>query len=75
MKRFGLGLLWGVAGYMIVAVASYFLVLQFSSNRHDRELEAAMTSVFVFGPLGAVLAFMFGIVRGGRPSTKPPVDG
>ena len=75
MKRFGLGLLWGVAGYMIVAVASYFLVLQFSSNRHDRELEAAMTSVFVFGPLGAVLAFMFGIIRGGRPSAKPHVDG
>ena len=75
MKRFGIGLLWSVAGYIIVAVASYFLVLQFSSNRHDRELEAAMTSVFFFGPIGAVIAFIFGIVRSGRPSAKSHVDG
>ena len=75
MKRFGIGLLWGVAGYIVVAVASYFLILQFSSNRHDRELEAAMTSVFFFGPIGAVIAFIFGIVRSGRPSAKSHVDG
>ena len=66
MKRFALGLLCAVAGYIIVAIASYFLVLQFSSNAHDREVEAAMTSAFVFGPIGAVVAFVIGFIRGGR---------
>ena len=73
MKRFGIGLLCGIAGYIVVAVAGYFLVLQFSSNRHDRELEAAMTSAFLFGPIGAVLAFIFGIIGSGRRSAKSDV--
>ena len=74
MKRFAIGLLWGIAGYVIVAAASYFLVLAFSSNRHDREVEAAMTSAFFFGPVGAVLAFIAGIVRGGRSAAKSAGD-
>jgi len=68
MKRFGMGLLWAVAGYLLVAVASYFLVLQLSSNTHDRSVEAAMTSVFFFGPMGAVIAFVIGFIRGARRS-------
>jgi hypothetical protein len=68
MKRFGMGLLWAAAGYLLVAVASYFLVLQLSSNTHDRSVEAAMTSVFFFGPIGAVIAFVMGFIRGGRRS-------
>jgi hypothetical protein len=72
LKRFGIGLLCDAVGYLAVAVASYFLILQFSSNRHDRELEAAMTSTFVAGPLGAVLGFVAGFVRGGRPTGAPP---
>jgi hypothetical protein len=75
MKRFGIGLLWGIAGYIVVAVASYFLVLQLSSNQHDRELEAAMTSAFLFGPIGAVVAFILGMIRTGRSSVKSHVDG
>lgn len=70
MKRFGIALLCGVGGYIVVAVASYFLILEFSSNRHDRAVEAAMTSAFFFGPIGAVLAFIVGIIRGGRSATK-----
>jgi len=71
MKRFGIGLLWAVAGYLVVAVASYFLVLQLSSNTHDRSVEAAMTSVFFFGPIGAVIAFVIGLIRGGRRGVRP----
>jgi hypothetical protein len=74
MKRFGIGLLFAIGGYLIVAAASYFLVLQFSANRHDRELEAAMTSVFFYGPIGAVLAFIWGLVRSGKSAAKSNAD-
>ena len=68
MRRFGFGLLFAVVGYLVVAVASYFLVPQFLSNMHDRSVEAAMTSIFFFGPVGAVIAFIVGCIRGGRRS-------
>ena len=70
MKRFGIGLLCGIGGYSVVAVASYLMVLQFSQNTHDREVEAAMASVFFYGPIGALLAFAFGIVLGRRSAAK-----
>ena len=66
MKRFGIALLFAIVGYLVAAVAGYFLVVQLSSNSHDRSVEAAMTSAFVFGPLGAVVAFIVGFIRGGR---------
>jgi uncharacterized membrane protein YfcA len=66
MKRFMSGLLFAVCGYFVAAVAGYLLVGQFSSNSHDRELEAAMTSAFVLGPLGGVIGFIAGAIRGGR---------
>lgn len=66
MKRFGMAVLFAVVGYLVAATASYFLVDLFSSNVHDRTVEAAMTSAFVFGPLGAVAAFVVGFIRGGR---------
>jgi hypothetical protein len=72
MKRFGIGLLFGIGGYLLTAVASYFLILQFSSNIHDRSLEATMTSIFIFGPIGGVLAFVIGLVRGGARPAAPP---
>ena len=68
MKRFAIALLCGIAGYVIVAVASYVVIDHFSSNVHDRAMEAAMTSAFVFGPLGAVVAFVVAFVRIGRNS-------
>jgi hypothetical protein len=74
LKRFGIGLLCGVAGYIVVALASYFLIEQFSSNQHDRELEAAMTSVFFFGPMGAVLAFVVGVVWSRSSAVAPPTE-
>jgi hypothetical protein len=69
VRRFGFGLLFGIVGYIIAAVASYFLILQLSSNMHDRSVEAGMTSAFFFGPIGALIAFVVGVIRGGRQTT------
>lgn len=74
MKRIGIALLCGIGGYIIVAAASYFLVLQLSQNRHDRDVEAAMTSVFFYGPVGAVVAFALGIALA-RPAKAKPNTG
>ncbi len=63
MKRFAIALLYAAVGYVIAAVAGYFLVQAFSGNLHDREMEAAMTAVFFTGPIGAVLAFVAGMLR------------
>jgi O-antigen/teichoic acid export membrane protein len=71
MKRFGIGLLYGVGGYLVAALASYVLVLQLSGNKHDREVEAAMTSVFFAGPISGLLSFVTGLIRG-RERPKPP---
>lgn len=65
-KRMVVGLLWGICGYVVAMEASYFLILQLSSNMHDRSLVAAMNSAFVFGPGGAVAAFAVCMVRTGR---------
>jgi len=69
VRRFGFGLLFAIGGYFAAAVLGYFLVQWFSSNTHDRSVEAGMTSVFFFGPIGAVLAFVAGLIRGGRRTT------
>lgn len=58
---------------IVSAVVGYCLVLQQSSNAHDRDLEAAMTSVFVFGPIAGIIAFVVGVVRGGGSDKAPPV--
>jgi uncharacterized membrane protein YeaQ/YmgE (transglycosylase-associated protein family) len=68
MKRLGIGLLCAIGGYFVGAFAGYFLIEWFSSNVHDRSLEAAMSSIFVWGPVGAVVAFVVGFIRGGRRS-------
>ena len=66
MRRLGIAVLFAVVGYQIAAAASYFLVDLFSSNVHDGSVEAAMTSAFFYGPLGAMVAFIVGFIRGGR---------
>ena len=71
MKRLGTALLYAIVAYVVATLAGYLLVQQFSSNVHDRALEAAMTGAFVIGPLGAVVGFVVGLVRGGRSSAPP----
>lgn len=66
MKRFGIGILFGIVGYLIAAVAGNFLVEMLSGNTHDRPVEAAMTSIFFFGPIGGIAAFIAGMVWGRR---------
>ncbi|WP_020607045.1 hypothetical protein [Spirosoma spitsbergense] len=60
MKYAGIGFLIGLAGYVLAALLSYYFIGKFSSNGHDRSVEASMTSLFVFGPIGFVLAFVGG---------------
>ena len=62
MKYIGIGFLVGLAGYLILAFSSYFLIGKFSSNGHDRGVEASMTSIFVFGPLGFIVSFIIGYI-------------
>ncbi len=46
MKYIGIGFLTGLVGYVLVAFVSYVLIGKFSSNGHDRGVEASMTSTF-----------------------------
>ena len=71
MKRFGIALLCAIGGDVVTAFLGYFLIDRLSSNVHDRSVEAAMTSIFVWGPLGAVVAFIVGFVRSGAGSGPP----
>ena len=70
MKRIGVAMLFAVVAYVAAAVAGYFLVGLFSGNTHDRSVEAAMTSAFVFGPIGAVVGFVVGFSRSGRSADQ-----
>ena len=68
MRRLGIGVLGAVGGYVVGALVGYVLVHAFSGNTHDRSVEAAMTGAFVVGPISAVIAFVLGVVFGGRKS-------
>jgi hypothetical protein len=68
LKRIGIGMLWGFVGYVCGAFGGGWLVATLSSNTHDRELEAAMTGAFLFGPLVGLVAFAIGLWRSGRPA-------
>ena len=62
MKYIGIGLLTGIVGYAIIAFLSYYLIGKFSSNGHDRGVEASMTSIFVYGPIGFIVSFIGGYI-------------
>jgi Na+/proline symporter len=72
VKRLFIVLLCAVGGYLVFAAAGYFLVGQFSSNTHDRSVEAAMTGAFFFGPIGALATAAVGFIRSGRSDTLRP---
>lgn len=63
MNRFLWGLAYALPGYVLLALAGYFMISTLSSNSHDRSLEAAMTAAFVFGPIGAIVGFVIGFMR------------
>ncbi len=65
MRRYVVAVVASIVGYVGAAVGGYFLVGLLSSNTHDRSVEAAMTAAFVFGPIGAIVAFIVGLVYGG----------
>ncbi|HSB44476.1 MAG TPA: hypothetical protein VLD60_05655 [Nitrospira sp.] len=56
MKTLGLAVLAAIGGYLIGLFGGMLLVETFSSNQHDKSVEAAMTGAFVVGPLMAVVA-------------------
>jgi Na+/proline symporter len=62
LRRILFGLLFAIAGYLVGAFGGGYLVHLFSSNQHDREMEAAMTGAFVFGPALAAVAFLVGVM-------------
>lgn len=66
MRRFGIGLLCALGGYLLGALVGYFLIATFSANTHDRSVEAATTAAFAVGPFAAVIAFVLGVAFGGR---------
>ena len=63
MRRLGFAIAFGLGGYVLGAVLGYFAVQSFSGNRHDKDLEAAMTGAFFTGPLAAVIAAIVGAIR------------
>jgi predicted PurR-regulated permease PerM len=63
MPKFVQVLIFATLGFVIAAVVGYFLVSTLSSNRHDLSLEAAMTSMFVIGPAGAIVGAIWAYLR------------
>lgn len=54
MKTFGVGLLAAILGYVVGLFGTMAAIELFSSNTHDKSMEAAMTGAFVGGPLIAI---------------------
>jgi len=61
VRRLLIGLGCAILGYVAGAFGGGYLVTVFSGNTHDLSVEAAMTGVFVLGPLGAVVAVIIGV--------------
>ena len=66
MRRVAFGVVGLVGGYVLVAALGALLLAAVSSNRHDKDLEVAMTAVFVFGPIGGLVGLVAGAACGGR---------
>ena len=54
---------FGIAGYVVGGVLGYMLVMGFSQNQHDIDVEAAMTGAFASGPLVGLVCAIVGFVR------------
>ncbi|MFZ4703194.1 MAG: hypothetical protein ACOYMG_24385 [Candidatus Methylumidiphilus sp.] len=71
LRRIGFGLLFSLIGFILAGIASYFLIMELSPNMHDRSVEASMTGIFFFGPIGAILGFVAGAIWSGPRASKP----
>ena len=58
MKTFGAALLAAILGYVVGVFGTMAAIELFSSNQHDKSLEAAMTGAFIGGPLMAVISVL-----------------
>jgi len=58
MKAFGVVLLAAILGYIVGLFGTMAAIELFSSNTHDKSMEAAMTGAFVGGPLIAVISMI-----------------
>lgn len=58
LRIVGIALLAAVAGYIVGVFLGIGLVTVFSTNRHDKSMEAGMTGFFFVGPLLAALGFL-----------------
>lgn len=56
MKTFRATLLAAILGYVVGLFGTMAAIELFSSNTHDKSMEAAMTGAFVGGPLMAVIS-------------------
>jgi ABC-type antimicrobial peptide transport system permease subunit len=62
MKAFGMAFLCSLGGYLVGVLLGFGLVHLYSSNRHDKSTEAAMTAFFAVGPAVGVLTFIGALV-------------
>ncbi len=70
MKTFGLSLLAAIGGYLLGLFGGMLLIETFSSNSHDKSVEAAMTGAFVFGPLVAIVTVILTLLFRSHRSIK-----
>jgi hypothetical protein len=76
MKTVGLAVLAVIGGYLVGLFGGMLAIETFSSNTHDKSLEAAMTGAFVIGPLTALAAVILLLVwRAQRGSSPPGAEG
>jgi uncharacterized membrane protein YcjF (UPF0283 family) len=71
MRRIGFALLGLFVGYPVFAFAGYWAIALFSGNTFDRSVEASMTSIFVIGPIGAVVGLVAALMLAAALSRKP----
>lgn len=70
LKTIGVALLSGLGGYIGGVPLGWFMVEHLSDNRHDKQLEAAMTSAFFIAPIVALLAAILGAILYGSRQTS-----
>lgn len=71
MKRLLVIVSSAIAGFVLFALCGYAAVQLLSSNAHDRAVEAAMTALFVAGPLGGVVGAIAGARFSRRAQPEP----